>query len=193
MLRSRLSVEGSGVYIETYGTKELIEFLETLPEDIRPQVEGKIIKENMKPLVKSARAKVRSVSNSVAKTIGTWKSKSYNGVWITGPRKDRKMYRDQNWFAHFIEYGTSGIKQKKTKRSGRFRRGISSEYAGYVASKKKDERYRPDQPARPFMRPAWAETQAQITRDILKDAEKAVYRDFKRYRRRTAKLRAQLR
>jgi HK97 gp10 family phage protein len=45
------------------------------------------------------------------------------------------------WFAHFIEFGTSGI--------GRFK-------------KKGRTRYREDQPARPFMRPAFEETKEEM-------------------------------
>jgi HK97 gp10 family phage protein len=49
------------------------------------------------------------------------------------------------WYAHFVEFGVSGV--------GRFKK------AGRV-------RYRADQPARPFMRPAFDETKHLVLENI---------------------------
>ena len=108
-----------------------------------------------KPLIQSARAKVMGYSPTVGKSI-TVNYESKDGATIAiGPKRknDKLVYLSGDlamfaagtgrnpWFAHFIEFGTSGI--------GRFK-------------KKGRTRYREDQPARPFMRPAFEETKEEM-------------------------------
>lgn len=113
-----------------------------------------------KPLIKSARDKVMGYSQTVGKSI-TVNYQSKDGATIgIGPKRkaDRVAYSDADaswliagsgrdpWFAHFIEFGVSGVGRFKTAK-------------GKGSSKR---RYRSDQPARPFMRPAFDETKEEV-------------------------------
>lgn len=101
-------------------------------------------------LVKASRSKIKSIgipwgySKTLEKSIGVFSSKSRNipAVWI-GPRTGKKSKYDA-WFAHFIEFGVSGV--------GRFKGGR--------------KRYRADMPARPFMRPSYDEVKERMTQSI---------------------------
>ena len=117
-----------------------------------------------KPLIKSARDKVMGYSQTVGKSI-TINYQSRDGATIgVGPKKKGGQVvamdgdtafivgtRDP-WFAHYIEFGVSGVgkfrKRKNTK-------GLSG-----------TRRYRDDQAARPFMRPAFDETSEEMVRNF---------------------------
>ena len=138
-----------------------------------------------KPLIKAARDKVMNYSPTVGKSI-TVNYQSRDGDTIgVGPKRKRgqtiAVIEDSSfvlgvkdpWYAHFIEFGVSGIgrfKGRKTYWLGK---------SGKVRSAKPLERrrYRADQPARPFMRPAFEETREEM----IQNFEKSIWESIEKY------------
>jgi len=158
------------------GIKELEKVLEGLSS--KPYAKS-IIKSGLrkasKPLIKSARSKVMAYSKTVGQSI-TINYQSRDGATIgIGPkRKNGKVIAIEGdtafvvgakdpWFAHYIEFGVSGI--------GRFRKKKGAKaFSG-------TRRYRADQPARPFMRPAFDETKEEI----MQNFEKSIWETIEKF------------
>lgn len=67
------------------------------------------------------------------------------------------------WFAHFVEFGTSGI----IKKGGGYKRESDNpKFAKWVGKVGKGKRYRKDEKSFPFMRPAMDETK-NITKELI--------------------------
>lgn len=147
--------------IQLDGFKELEKVLEGLSsKSYAKSIVKAGLRKASKPLIKSARNKVMSYSPTVGKSI-TINYQSRDGATIgIGPKKKNGQVimldsetafvvgTKDPWFAHYIEFGVSGI--------GRFRRNKNTK--GLSGTR----RYRADQPARPFMRPAFDETKEEI-------------------------------
>jgi len=172
--------------IQLDGFKELEKVLEGLSS--KAAAKGMVksgLRRAAKPLIKAARDKVMSYSPTVGKSI-TVNYQSRDGATIgIGPKSKRgqtiAVIEDSSfvinvkdpWYAHFIEFGVSGI--------GRFK-GTRSYWLGKrgdVRSAKPQQRrrYRPDQPARPFMRPAFDETKEEM----IKNFEKSIWESIEKY------------
>jgi HK97 gp10 family phage protein len=122
------------------GLEQAIRFMQTVGTDreIKTAMRSGMRKASK---VVAARAKqlVPKDSGNLRRSIGSVNARDKNNfpAVITGARKAK-----DGWYAHFVEFGTSGIVQKPTK--GRYKKG---------------QRYRSDQSPKPFMRPAIDEKQ----------------------------------
>jgi len=128
--------------IELQGYEQVMQRLDGLERNVNRKLAYQALRKASRILILAARQKIQSYSKTVAKSIAINYQSRHQVLVAVGPKKTKA--RDP-WYAHFIEFGTSGI--------GRFKR------KGRV-------RYRADQPARPFMRPAYDETQEQILEDF---------------------------
>jgi len=125
----------------------------------------------------AARAKIRPISKSIAKSIivikgRKGKSAKYPTVYI-GPN----LRKDDAWKAKFWEYGVSGIKKKSRRVQDK---NYDQEFASKVANVKKGQRYRVDIIPRPFMRPAIDQTDGQVRSSITTNTYKAYLQWLKR-------------
>lgn len=161
------------IHIKLDGYKELDELLSGMGDHINQKsVVRSALRKAGRPLILSARKKIANYSKTVANSITVnYQNREGDTIGI-GPKKKGKwvetepgIYDGSNvkdpWYAHFIEFGTSG--------TGRFKK----------AGRK---RYRADMPARPFMRPAWAETQAQVITDFGKTMAEVLQKYIERKR-----------
>jgi len=136
--------------IELDGLEEVMKRLDGLEQKVSRKLAYQALRKASKILINAARQKVMQYSKTIGKSI-TVNYKSRQRVLISvGPKKTKA--RDP-WYAHFIEFGVSGIGRFKGK--GR-------------------RRYRADQPARPYMRPAFDETQKQIIDDFGKSVMEVI-------------------
>jgi len=124
------------------GGKELEEVLKKLPEKVNKRILNSAARLAAKPLIKSARRKVPKRTRNLEKSIGTRiKGRTGNqSVAMIGPQTGKRRRYD-GWYAHFVEFGVSGISRKKKKR------------------------YRVDVAAKPFMRPAYDETKGEMQKE----------------------------
>jgi len=153
--------------IQLDGFKELEKVLEGLSsKSYAKSIVKAGLRKASKPLIKSARSKVMGYSKTVGQSI-TINYQSRDGATIgIGPKKKNGQVVAMDgdtafvvgvkdpWFAHYIEFGVSGIGKFRKKKNTK---GLSG-----------TRRYRADQPARPFMRPAFDETQAEIQQTFAK-------------------------
>ena len=128
------------IHIE--GEDAVRKILDDLGNRVDRRLALKALRKAARPLILSARSKVMDYSRTVGKSITINYTSRDSATIAVGPKK--KMLKGglrDPWYAHFIEFGVSGV--------GRFK-----------GSGKK--RYRADQPARPFMRPAYDETRIKV-------------------------------
>jgi len=138
--------------LQLIGDKELRKILEKLPEKVDVRLLNAAGRRAAKPLVRSARRKAPSKTGNLRKSIGTRARRAENGVStiVIGPRTGKRQKFD-GWYAHFVEFGTRGIVRYNTKH------------------RKKGQRYKPDNKAKPFMRPAYDQEKANMMKEYEKE------------------------
>lgn len=164
-------------HVELQGFDELEKLLGGLAtEAVNKKVVRSALRKAARPVIMAARRKVMNYSKTVGKsitinyqsrtgdTIGVGPKKSGKAVDLGGGEYDISGIKDP-WFAHFIEFGTSGIGRFKTLDPKRKKR---SRFAQTI------RRYRADQPERPFLRPAFEETKQQVTNEFGQNVSKAI-------------------
>jgi len=152
------------------GYKEAKHILKELDKVTQKKVVLSILRKASRPIINSAKAKVSGTSQRIAKSIRF--SQIRYAKKIAGSIKPRGK---DAWYSHFIEFGTSGI----IKKAGGYKRDTDNpEFAAWVGKLGKGKRYRKDQPAKPFMRPAISEnksrTEALIQKGFTADINKTI-------------------
>lgn len=138
-------------------------------EDINRRLnefEDKIARKHLKdslravsvPIVKSIknniRGKLKKRKGTLLRSIGSWFfNKAGSGTIYVGPKTGRRAKYDA-WYAHFLEFGTSGFGKRVRTKIG-VKIGYSKKGAGIHA--------------RPFIRPAWDEHKGNITDNLGKE------------------------
>ncbi len=143
--------------IKIEGFKEAQQIMKHLPEKLQRNVLLKLERKGTKPLIIAARNNARTISEGMAKSIGNITSKNKKVARIlVGPRVKTGKNKKYAWYAHFVEYGVSGIVGYKSPTGKGYKREYSDnpDFIPWVGKLKQGERYRTNQPARPFMRPA---------------------------------------
>lgn len=138
--------------VKIEGFKEATRALDKLPDRFQRQTILKMLRRSTRPMIRSARSKLLNYGSSysnLAKSIGNITAKSKNPIIYVGPRTKGK-WKMIGYTAHWVEYGTKGIKKQK---GGRIKTEKDKQFA-YVGRIKKGSRYRADQPPKPFMRTA---------------------------------------
>jgi len=157
--------------------------MDALPDKLQRQTILPILRKSTRPLINTAKSKLLSHGqnySSLAKSIGNITAKSKNAIIYVGPRVKGK-WKYIGYYAAWVEYGVKGIKKS---RGGSAKKAKDKSYAGYVAGIKKGGRYRKDQPARPFMRPAIDNQKSNIggllTKNFAKYLDKVIQRNLKK-------------
>ena len=165
------------------GFAEAIELLKHLPESVQRTVMLKTMRICTKPVITAAKGNISGYSKSLARSIGniTGRSKKYPTIYV-GPRA-KGAYKDDGWYGHFVEFGVSGIIGKK-KKGGFKRKSDNEDFAKYVGSRKGGERYRKDQPPRPFMRPAIDQNKDQVASNLKTEVSELIKKHIERYNKR---------
>jgi len=154
---------------EIDGYKEATKVLKELDKVTQKKVVLSILRKASRPIINSAKAKVAGTSKRLAKSIRFGQIRSAKK--IAGSIKPRGK---DAWYSHFIEFGTSGIVLKP----GGYKRDSDNPAFGWVGTIQKGKRYREDQPAKPFMRPAISEnkgrTEGLISKGFTEDIDKTI-------------------
>ena len=103
--------------VKVTGLKELSKALANLPKELQRGAESTALREGMKPVLKSARAKAPKDTGLLKKAIGLTVRKGKKGITArvgarTGFRKQvmrngRTVTADPAKYSHLVEYGTS--------------------------------------------------------------------------------------
>lgn len=156
--------------IKIDGYNELSKLIDGLSASQSKSVVRSALRMASRPIIVSARDKVKGYSKTLASSITVnYQSREGDTIGI-GPKKKNQATisgdgiigatnKRDPWFAHFVEFGVSGV--------GRFKR----------AGKK---RYRADQPARPFMRPAFDEKKQEVVENMAQSFRVALQNFLKR-------------
>jgi HK97 gp10 family phage protein len=151
------------------GYNEAKKMLQELDKVTQKKVVLSVLRKSSRPIINSAKSKVRPTSKRVASSIRF--SQIRSAKKIAGSIKPRGK---DAWFAHFIEFGTSGI----VKKAGGYKRSSDNPAFGWVGKLARGRRYRVDQTEKPFMRPAIAEkkgeTKRLINRGFIDDIQKLI-------------------
>jgi HK97 gp10 family phage protein len=152
------------------GYKEAMELIKQLDKITAEKVVLSILRKSASPLVAKARSNIKGYSKTIAKDIKARKIKRAKNIGIS-VKPGAKA-----WYAHFVEYGTSGIVQKP---GGYFRKdAYDVKFAMWVGKVKQGQRYRKDTEARPFMRPAIDSTktivEARLSKLLKEDLDKTI-------------------
>jgi HK97 gp10 family phage protein len=142
---------------ELDGFREAEKMLKELDKVTQKKVVLSVLRKASRPIITSARAKVSGTSKRIAKSIRFSQIRSTKK--LAGSIKPRGK---DAWFSHFVEFGTSGIVGKP----GGYKRESDNPAFGWVGKIPRGRKYREDQPAKPYMRPAIAEKK-QETKDLL--------------------------
>jgi len=154
---------------EIDGYKEATRLLKKLDNVTQKKVVLSILRKASRPIIVAAKANVSGTSKRVAKSIRFAQIKSAKK--IAGSIKPRGK---DAWFSHFIEFGTSGIVTKP----GGYKRESDNPAFGWVGNVQRGKKYREDQPAKPYMRPAISankgKTEALISKGLKEDIDKTI-------------------
>jgi HK97 gp10 family phage protein len=154
---------------EIEGYKEAKKLLKELDKVTQKKVVLSVLRKASRPIITSAKSKIASKSKTIAKSIRFRQIRSTKK--ISGSIKPGGK---DAWYPHFIEFGTSGI----VKKSGGYKRESDNPAFSWVGRLGKGVRFRQDQQAVPFMRPAIAEnkgqTKALLQKGFTEDIDKTI-------------------
>ena len=172
--------------VQIEGLKEFIKAMDALPDKLQRQTILPILRKSGRPVIRAARGKLKGYGsgyNKLAKSIGNITAKSKHPIIYIGPRVKGK-WSYIGYYAHWVEYGTTGIKgNNKGTRSWK-KTEQNTIFAKRVGTIPKGGRYRSDQPARPFMRPAidanMQNVASLLTTNFHKYLDKQIQRQLKK-------------
>lgn len=161
--------------IEIKGQQEAIAILKEFETRDQKKFLLNVMRKALRPIPRDARARLGGYSSRVAKSIKIWQprgaSRKDNPRLFVGVKSNWRGYGDPKdpWFAHMIEYGSSGIKKKSRPAGSTGSNDESTPFRVRVANLQKGDRFREDQPARPFMQPAIAANQDRASRILTEE------------------------
>lgn len=169
------------------GFEEAKKVLDSLPDKFQKQVVNIILRKSAKIFIDSAKSKCLAYGaefTKLADSIGIIPVKTENPVVVAGIRVKGK-YKYTGYIGAWVEYGVRGI---KTKLSSTVKKQGDESFRMWVGKVKKGERYRDDQPPRPFMRPAADSTREPMQADVARQFENHLYSETEKALRRYARL-----
>jgi hypothetical protein len=161
------------------GLDEAIKLLDQLPDKMQRTAILNIFRKSTRPMINAAKTKLQGYGagyGKLAKTIGNIAAKGKNPVIYVGPRV-KGAFKDIGYTAHWVEYGAKGLKKS---RGGSVRKDADRPYAKFVGRIPKGKRYRKDQPAKPFMRPAIDEQKGTVKQNVEKDLKNLITREVEK-------------
>jgi hypothetical protein len=166
------------------GYNEAVQLLKHLPEMMQVKALNRVMIKAAAPAVREARKNVRSTSKRLAQSIKAWTPKrSKSAVVFFGPKKQSLRDLDVR-FAHLVEFGASGIKSKNSP--GGFRskigyKGTDKDLFRMIAARTRvGGRYRSDEPANPYMFPAWQTKSGEVSRIMREDTTALLQKEIKK-------------
>jgi HK97 gp10 family phage protein len=164
--------------IKLLGQKELEQILKKLPDKLTRKFVLASWRKSAKPIINAAKNNIKGYSKSIASTIGniTGRSKKYPTIYV-GPRAKAGKNKDKAWLATIIEYGASGTKTKSSKT----KRISDDPKFAWVGKIKRGQKYRQDQPARPFMRPAILNNQESVKNNFFQEMKVVLQKQVNKY------------
>jgi hypothetical protein len=138
------------------GFDQAVRALDALPDKFQKRAIMPMLRRSTRPMIRSARSRLLAYGSAykkLAKSIGNITAKSRNAIIYVGPRIKGK-WGAIGYIAHWVEYGTSGLKGKSSGTRSWARTEKNVQYGSWVGGIAKGGRYRADQPPKPFMRPA---------------------------------------
>jgi len=170
--------------IRIKGFEEAVKLVEHLPNALQKKVLVQIMKKAAMPVVMTARSMARGSSKRVAKSIKAWEPKGKTDpVVFVGPKFTRKGETDP-WFAHIIEGGAKGEGRFTAKKSGWKNKATDDKkiFRFINAKRKGRQRYRSDQPGRPFMEPAVESHRERITNLFADDLNALIQKEIDKHK-----------
>lgn len=172
------------------GFDEAKKMLDELPDKFQKQTLQLMMRKAVKPFIDQAKSNLLNHGaqyHELADAIGYIPTrKTENAVVIAGIRAKGK-FKYVGYIGAWVEYGVKGIKRKL---SSTVRKEGDESFRGWVGSVKKGERYRDDQPPRPFMRPAADQKRAEVQAMMADQLANRLYDETQRSIRRYQKLKA---
>lgn len=154
--------------------------LDVLPDKFQRKIVNKFFRRALKIFTRAAQQNLLQYGgqySDLAKAIGVLTPKASrtkgNPVMIAGIRVKGK-YKYTGYYGHWIEYGVRGVKSKLSSSDHRKGDGQDKKFRVIVARKEKGERYRADQPPRPFMRPAVDQTRPTVESSVIIDMQEHI-------------------
>lgn len=155
------------------GWEEARELLKDLDRKTRDKIVMIALRKSSKPIVNAAKNNIRGYSKTIASSIRARKIRRSKMLGVS-----IKPGGEKAWYAHFVEFGTSGIVLK----AGGYTRESDKDEFKWVGMIPQGGRYRKDQPARPFMRPA-IDSKKNVTKELLaKNFKKDIEESVKKHR-----------
>lgn len=140
--------------IKLIGANELQQIFKLLPHKMQRNQFLKALRRAAKPIEQAAKANIGGYSKTIAQNIGSFPGKNNKVASIyTGVKVGRKSKGKDPWYSVFTEFGTKGIKRRR-KQGYKRTENDNSKFSWFVGHIKPGNRFRKDQPAKPFMRPA---------------------------------------
>jgi hypothetical protein len=175
------------VTIKIEGFDEARKTLEDLPKNFQKQTVLLIFRRSGQIFVNEAKARCNALGNSFSKladSIGFIPVRTEeNPVVVMGIRVKGK-YKYVGYIGAWVEYGVSGVKKKL---SSSVKKEGDETFRAWVGRIPKGGRYRKDQPAQPFMRPALDAKVEPVRKDVISRMEEELYKatqnSLKRYAR----------
>jgi HK97 gp10 family phage protein len=190
--------------VRIQGIQEFDEILSQLPMQVQKKIIIPALVAAAQPIRTACKRRASAISKTLGSSVGVIRKLPRNAMTTgpvvgIGPRAGKK-YKNDGYFAPFIEFGTSGIgkfvtrgkpgkggavKSNSSSTDNRFHyiKGGSTDIFRFMFSKYRGSvQYRTNQSARPFMRPGIEEGLPQ-TKAILADQLNIAMSNFiKKYR-----------
>lgn len=146
---------------EITGVDKADKLLKSLDYSVSTKIVGQGIKEAAKPFISDAKTKVPKKTGKLADSIRAKILRDNNKNIAVGVAPYSKKGKGFHYTARFIEFGVSGI----AKKAKMFRKALKTKEGKFIKLGS-GKRYRKDQPARPFMRPAFYSNRERINENI---------------------------
>lgn len=177
----------SNITLDIQGLEVAREILKELPDKFQKRAVIRMYRRAVRPVVRAAKAGVpqsKTVQQSIKAFEPRGSRKNENPVLFVGPKFNRNRDKDP-WFAHMIEGGTQGTGKFGGKYGARSRAAQDSKndiFRFINANRKGQQRYRRDQQAKPFMRPAVDGNIGSVRDAVTKDMIEHLQREAKKLR-----------
>lgn len=139
----------TGIYIN--GIEEFDYALKVLGRD-GEKMARTALRRASRPMLQEYRRRASAISKTLGDAVGYVRSKNSKGAPLIGIGIQIKK-NPEAFFAHFTEYGTSGIKKTKSRGGKKTVQEMNQDFV-WVGKLPSGARYRKPQAARPFARPA---------------------------------------
>lgn len=162
----------NGTNLEGY--ENAMKLLKEIDNKTKEKVVLKILVKATLPMRNAAKNNIKSYSKTLARSIRSKKIRKASKLGIAVKPSGKDAY-----FAHWVEFGTSGI----VKKDGQYTRDRDNKTFAWVKKIKKGKRYRKDQEKRPFMRPAIDKTKSSTVKllsKLFKDEIKELIEKYKK-------------